>query len=644
MKKYLKVLYIALIVLFLYLPIGTLMVLSFNESKSMTSWQGFSFRWYREMFSNEELMEALGNTFTIALWASMIATVIGVMACIAMNAMTDRKRNIFMGLNNIPLLNADIVTGISLMISFLLFGISLNYGTVLFAHVTFCIPYVILSVMPKFKQLENHTYEAALDLGASPAYAFFKVVLPDLMPGITSGFLLSFTMSVDDFVITHFTRGAGINTLSTLIYSQLKIGVRPTLFALSTVIFLVVLVILLISNYVRSEDDETKPKKAGKKETTEKDYIYRSGMTLGKKILVGIVCVVIIAAAVKFTPSTPGEVGENGVVYVYNFGDYIDPELTEQFFEETGYTVVCDYFDTNEEMYPVIKNNTADYDVICASDYMIDKMIREDLLMEIEFGQIPNMQYLSQNIRDFMEEFDPGMFYSAPHTWGTYGIIYNTELVDEEDFEGDVSWSILWDEKYAGKIIMPNSIREADMVAAKLLGYSMNTLDEEEMDAITQKLIEQKPLVYSYANDNARDLMIGDNASMAVITSGDVLYAQEDNENLAYVIPVEGTEVWTDCWAVPKSCKNYDGAMAWINFMYSYDAAVANFEYLTYAIPNTQLDDYVYEDYIEGETVLSEIGIINPSEEILARCETLKNLGPEGDDMYSRYWKIFKSK
>ncbi|MBQ2304865.1 MAG: extracellular solute-binding protein, partial [Firmicutes bacterium] len=515
----------------------------------------------------------------------------------------------------------------------------------LFAHVTFCIPYVILSVMPKFKQLENHTYEAALDLGASPAYAFFKVVLPDLMPGITSGFLLSFTMSVDDFVITHFTRGAGINTLSTLIYSQLKIGVRPTLFALSTVIFLLVLVILLISNYVKSEDKDRTPKKAKKAdEVTEDDYIYRSGMTLGKKILVGIVCVVIIAAAVKFTPSTPGEVGENGVVYVYNFGDYIDPELTEQFFEETGYTVVCDYFDTNEEMYPVIKNNTADYDVICASDYMIDKMIREDLLMEIEFGQIPNIQYLSQNIRDFMEEFDPGMFYSAPHTWGTYGIIYNTELVDEEDFEGDVSWSILWDEKYAGKIIMPNSIREADMVAAKLLGYSMNTLDEEEMDAITQKLIEQKPLVYSYANDNARDLMIGDNASMAVITSGDVLYAQEDNENLAYVIPVEGTEVWTDCWAVPKSCKNYDGAMAWINFMYSYDAAVANFEYLTYAIPNTQLDDYVYEDYIEGETVLSEIGIINPSEEILARCETLKNLGPEGDDMYSRYWKIFKSK
>ncbi len=640
LNKLIKVLYLALIVFFLYLPIGTLMVLSFNSSKSMGSWQGFSLRWYKEMFSNAELMEALGNTLTIALWASIIATVIGVMACIAMNAMTDRKRSFFMGVNNIPLLNADIVTGISIMMSFLLFGISLNYGTVLFAHITFCIPYVILSVMPKFRQLENHTYEAALDLGASPLYAFFKVVLPDIMPGIVSGFLLSFTMSVDDFVITHFTRGAGINTLSTLIYSQLKIGVRPTMFALSTVIFVVVLLILVISNFVRGDEEEEAKKAAA----SGKEYVYKGGMST-KRTLAIILCVVVaMAVAVRFTPSTPGEVGDKGVVYVYNFGDYIDPELVDAFQEETGYTVVCDYFDTNEEMYPVIKNNTADYDVICASDYMIDKLIKEDLLMELEFGQIPNIQYLSQNIRDFMEEFDPGMYYSAPHTWGTYGIIYNSALVDEEDFGDEVSWGILWDEKYAGKIIMPNSIREGDMVAAKLLGYSMNTTDEGEMREITDKLIEQKPLVYSYANDNARDLMIGENAYMAVITSGDVLYAQEDNEDLAYVVPVEGTEVWTDCWAVPKSCRNYDGAMAWINFMYSYDAAVANFEYLTYAIPNTQLDDYVYEDYIEGEMELQDIGIVNPPEEILARCETLKNLGPEGDDMYSKYWKEFKSK
>lgn len=258
MKRALKFIYLALIVLFLYLPIGTLMVLSFNSGKSMNAWTGFSLDWYKEMFHSEMIIDALVNTMSIAFWAAAVSTVIGVMACIGLNAMRERSRSVFMGLNNIPLLNADIVTGISLMLSFLLFGISLNYGTVLFAHITFCIPYVILSVMPKFRQLEDIHYEAALDLGASPAYAFFKVVLPDIMPGVISGFLLAFTMSVDDFVITHFTRGVGINTLSTLIYSQVRVGIRPTLYALSTVIFVAVLIILIVVNIINSRREEKK--------------------------------------------------------------------------------------------------------------------------------------------------------------------------------------------------------------------------------------------------------------------------------------------------------------------------------------------------------------------------------------------------
>ena len=253
-----KGLYLALILLFLYLPIFTLMVLSFNEGKTMSKWTGFSLKWYEEMFSSRTIMDALGNTLTIAFWAAAIATVVGLLACIGMNAMKDRSRLVLMGINNIPLLNADIVTGISIMMTFIVCGISLNYGTVLFSHITFCIPYVILSVMPKFKQLERNTYEAALDLGASPVYAFFKVVLPDIMPGVLSGFLLSFTMSVDDFVITHFTRGAGINTLSTLIYSQVKVGIRPTLYALSTVIFVLVLVVLVIVNVLSNRKEREK--------------------------------------------------------------------------------------------------------------------------------------------------------------------------------------------------------------------------------------------------------------------------------------------------------------------------------------------------------------------------------------------------
>ena len=249
-NSFLRGLYLGFILLFLYLPIGTLMVLSFNKSKSMSVWTGFTTHWYTDMFRNKQIIEAIWNTFSIAIVSAVIATIIGTLACAGIMAMGKRSKNVLMGLNNIPLLNADIVIGISLMMTFLVFGVSLSWGTVLLSHVVFGIPYVILSVMPKVKQITPNAYEAALDLGATPGYAFRKVVLPDIRPGIVSGFLLAFTMSVDDFVITHFTRGAGINTISTLIYSQVKVGIRPTLFALSTVIFIVVLIVLVAANFV----------------------------------------------------------------------------------------------------------------------------------------------------------------------------------------------------------------------------------------------------------------------------------------------------------------------------------------------------------------------------------------------------------
>ena len=321
--------------------------------------------------------------------------------------------------------------------------------------------------------------------------------------------------------------------------------------------------------------------------------------------------------------------GENGQVYVYCFGDYIEPELEYEFEEATGYDVVIDYFDTNEELYPVIKNNTAKYDVICASDYMISKLVGEGLLAEIDYSNVPNSAYISENVKPFMEEFDPGMKHSVPHTWGTYGIMYNKEMVNSADID---SWEDLWDEKYADQIVMPDSMREMYMIAGKVLGYSMNTTSEKEVKEMTDLLLKQKPLVYKLANDSARDLMIGESAALAVVNSGEVLYSQELNENMEYVIPKEGTEVWTDCWAVTANAANKAGGEAWINFMLEEDSAEDNFEYLTYAIPNTRIADLTDEE------------VLNPPKEVLAKCETLKNLGAEADDMYSKYWKEYKSK
>ena len=248
-RKFISDFYLVIILIFLYAPIFTMMVLSFNQSKSRTHWGGFTLSWYTQMFDSATIMDALVNTLLIAFVSALIATIIGTAASIAINSMKPLPRTIIMGITNIPMLNADIVTGISLMLAFIAFGISLGFQTILIAHITFNIPYVILSVMPKLKQTNKSTYEAAMDLGASPVYAFFKVVFPDILPGVLSGFLLAFTMSLDDFIITHFTKGAGINTLSTLIYSEVRRGIKPSMYALSTIIFLAVLVLLLITNF-----------------------------------------------------------------------------------------------------------------------------------------------------------------------------------------------------------------------------------------------------------------------------------------------------------------------------------------------------------------------------------------------------------
>ena len=348
-----------------------------------------------------------------------------------------------------------------------------------------------------------------------------------------------------------------------------------------------------------------------------------------KRVLAPVMAIILTAGLLWGCGGDSGKAGQKGQVYVYCFGDYFDPELEYEFEEETGYDVVIDYFDTNEELYPVIKNNTAAYDVICASDYMIAKLIDGGLLGEIDYGNVPNASYSSENIKPVIEEFDPGMKYSVPHTWGTYGIMFNKTMVNSQDID---SWKDLWDKKYADQIVMPDSMREMYMIAGKVLGYSMNTTDEKEVREMTDLLLKQKPLIYKLANDSARELMIGESAALAVVNSGEVLYSQDLNENMDFVIPKEGTEVWTDCWALTANAANKEGGEAWINFMLEGDVAEDNFEYLTYAIPNTQIAELTNEP------------VLNPGPDVLAKCETLKNLGADADDMYSRYWKEYKSK
>lgn len=634
LKRFFQDFYLIFVLIFLYAPILTMMVLSFNTSKSRTDWGGFTLDWYAQMFESASIMDALYNTLLIAFISALAATILGTAAAVGIDSMKKTPKNIVMGINNIPMLNSEIVTGISLMLAFLAFGVSLGFKTILLSHITFCVPYVILSVMPKLKQTSRYTYEAAMDLGAGPAEAFFKVVLPDIMPGVLSGFLLAFTMSLDDFIITHFTRGAGINTLSTLIYSEVRRGIKPSMYALSTVIFVTVLALLLITNFA--------PEKQGRKHglpMTEAEKAKRRHVeTVRKGLLVAASFFVI--AAVSFTTYRHFAVPVSNELYVYNWGEYIDESVIEDFEKETGIHVVYDLFETNEEMYPVIEAGGVSYDVVCPSDYMIQKMIENDLLAEIDFDNIPNIDQIDPEYMERSKAFDPENKYSVPYTWGTVGILYNDKKLKELGVEPPDSWLDLWDERLAGEILMQDSVRDAFMCALKPLGYSLNSTDPEELEEAKDMLIAQKPLVQAYVIDQVRDKMLGEEAAVGVIYSGEMLYLQELAEgkdfNLEYVIPKEGTNLWIDSWVIPKNAKNKENAEKWIDFLCRPDIAKRNFEYITYATPNRGAFELLDEDLKENKAVF-------PDWDSLENAEVYQYLGEDADNLYNELWKEVKS-
>ena len=609
-KSTAKKIYLFLIFVLLYAPIITLMVLSFNNTKTRSKWNGFTGKWYLQLFQNKDIMNALYTTLIIAFLSALIATLIGTAAALGIQAMRTKARTLLLGVTNIPMLNADIVTGISLMLLFIACRFTLGFSTILLAHITFNIPYVILSVMPKLKQTSKRTYEAALDLGASPSYAFRKVVL------------LAFTMSLDDFVITHFTKGPGIDTLSTKIYSEVRKGIKPEMYALSTIMFLTVLILLFLVNMT---PDDPKVKKAavhapaGKFRKFSRFFFHRFAPAA--------IMLVIVIGGFVYGSSSGNMSGEK--VIVYNWGDYIDPEIITMFEDETGIDVVYEEYETNEIMYPKVQSGAIAYDVVCPSDYMVQRMIENDLLAEINYENVPNLKYIDDIYMEMSKQYDPENKYSVPYLWGTVGILYNKKMVDEPVD----SWNILWDEKYTDSILMQDSVRDAFAVALKSLGYSLNSTDLDELEAAKKLLIKQKPLVQAYVIDQVRDKMIGNEAALGVIYSGEALYCQKENPDLEYVIPKEGSNLWIDALVIPKNAQNKKNAEAFINYLCRPDIAKMNFDYITYSIPNS-----AGRELIEDES-MRESNIAFPDISQLKNCETFNFLGDENEIIYNQLWR-----
>ncbi len=644
----------ALVFLFLYAPIFLLIVFSFNKGNSNIVWTGFSLDWYKSLFQNRLIMRSVYTTLLVSLLATAIATVAGTFAAIGFYSLRRRTRTALNTVNSIPMMNADIVTGVAMCLFFVAFftfwgdfsvwfngvqrvvvlpeRLTLGFGTLLIAHVTFNIPYVILSVGPKLRQMDKNLVDAAQDLGCTWMQAFWKVILPEIKPGIASGALTAFTMSVDDFIISYFTAGSSSSTLAMTIYGMTKKRVTPEINAVSTLLFVTVLALLVIVNLreARAERGGEERRPVSRKLTqmldTPKGRVFRRGAAV---VLTAsfLIAVVLLTGATNAQP----------VVNVCSWGEYIDEDLITQFEEETGIAVNYQTAESNEALYSLLKSGAGDYDVIVPSDYMISQLIEEDMLAELDYSRIPNYGLISDRFKGLT--YDPQERYTVPYAWGTVGIIYNTSMVEEPI----TSWSALFDDQYAGNVLMFRNSRDAMATALSYLGYSLNTTDESELREAFQLLKDAKNrgVYQSFVMDEIFQKLEGGNAAIGVYYAGDYLTMLENNEDLAFVVPEEGSNWFMDAMCVLKNAPNYEEAMAWINFIASTEANLANMDYLWYASPNQEaLEQYpaYYEELYEEELGQEAYDIVAAPQEVLDRCEAYLVLPLETRKLYNDLW------
>ena len=652
---------IGLMFLFLYLPIILLIVFSFNAGDSSAVWRGFSLNWYRELFQNRLIMESLYMTLLVSLLATVISTAAGTFAAIGLYSLSRRKRDAILMVNDIPMMNADIVTGVSLCLFFVAFfqgwggfarwfngvqsavelptRLTLGFGTLLLAHVAFNIPYVILNVSPRLRQMDKNLVDAAQDLGCTWMQAFWKVILPEIKPGIVSGALIAFTMSVDDFVISYFTAGSATSTLAMTIYGMTKRRITPEINAVSTLLFLTVLALLVVVNIREAQLEHREASQEPRKPTLMERIAGRTntpGWRWAKRGA-GAAAICCFVAAVVFLT---GVTSSRPVVNVCSWGEYIDTDLITQFEEETGIRVNYQTVESNETLYSLLKSGGADYDVVVPSDYMIAKLIEEDMLEELDYSNIPNYALIDERFKGL--SFDPGERYTVPYTWGTLGIIYNRNMVDGEI----TSWSALYDDRYAGNVLLINNSRDAMGAALMYLGYSVNTTDPDEIRAAFQVIEDanRRGVFQGRVMDEVFQKMEGGNAAIATYYAGDYLSMvenQADGVDLAFVIPEEGSNWFVDAMCVLKDAPHKEAAEAWINFIASTEANLANMDYIWYASPNKEaLEQYpaYYEETYGEELDQETYEIMAAPPEVLERCEVYENLPQETLSLYSDLW------
>lgn len=585
---------LTLTMLFFYLPILYIIIFSFNDSRSLTKFGGFSLRWYEKMFADSTMMEAVLYTVIIAVIATVVATVVGTITAIGLSKSRKVVQKMVERINDLPVMNPDIVTAISLLMFFSVLTVKKGFGTLLIAHIMFCIPYVMLSVTPKLRSLDPNLIDAAMDLGATPFQALTKVIVPQIKPGIVSGALIAFTMSFDDFVISYFTTGNGVNNISILVYTMSK-RVNPSINALSTIVILLITLVLGVVNIVPIVRE--KREKDGKSSRA----VSRKAMAAVAAVLVLVVVGGTVGARLSQQHKSAAAVEKYGsnVLKLYLPGEYLGENVISDFEKQYGVRVIVENFDSNEMMYTKLMAGDR-YDVIIPSDYMIERLMNEDFLQPLDKSMIPNMENMSDAVLGM--SYDPDNTYSIPYFWGSVGLVYNHENVDPAVIESE-GWEVLRNTDYAGHIYIYDSERDSFMMAFKALGYSMNTEDPNEINDAYEWLLQMNNTMSPvYVTDEVIDGMMNGYKDIAVVYSGDAAVVLDENEDMSFYMPSQGTNIWCDAMVIPQNAENPKLAHEFINYMLTYEAAFDNTETVGYTSPNAE----VFEEMTSSEDLYAD--------------------------------------
>jgi spermidine/putrescine transport system permease protein len=591
---------------FLYLPLAVLLIFSFNESRLMMDWRGFTTLWYRILFQDERMLDALSNSLWIALWTTLLSLLLGIPAGVGLARRSPKGKIFFEALLLLPLVVPEIILAVAFAGLYGFAKLRFSFWTVVATHVAFSLSYVILMVRSRMARLDPSLVEAAMDLGAGPSQTFFRVLLPHLTPAILASSLMVFTISLDDYVITSFVAGAGNTTLPLHIYSMAKEGLTPEINAVCALLMAVTMMMALVAQWAQRT------------------------VISWRKMMPSLLLIATVAIGPlvwhRWTVA-----GNRQVLNLYIWSGYLAPDTLKVFEQRFQAQVQCDLYDSVEALLAKLQNGNSGYDIVVPSDYAVHILQRQRLLSPLDKERIPNLER-NLDAQFLGRPFDPGNLYSVPYIWGTTGIGYRKDRVGQ--LTG--GWQVLWEERYRGKVVMLDDMRENFGAALKLSGFSINSRDPAQLETAKALLEKQKPLLQAYNSSNFQELLVSGDAWLVQGWNGQIVKAARDNPNIAYLLPKQGTTIFIDSFCIPAGASHKALAHQFINYMLEPETAASIVNHTGYTVANRAARPYISKALLNNPALF-------PDSTVLDKCEMLEDLG-ETAPIYDRLWTEVRSK